>query len=147
MVQPVQLIARSVQQTKLKLTRVMPHFLSLLRVRPLEWAVTEYTTHKASIASIKLTGHHMHAQPALIRFKNDSVAVAFFDGEGGPIKSLEQLHPEKKLLDVDGEDLVPEEVVRVPVPHIHRGEINIERIGDLVDHHKPISTYNSRFCE
>jgi hypothetical protein len=123
----------------------MPHILNLLKVRPLEWKVTEWQAASSNIASLTLTGHHMHAQPAIIRFKNDIVAVAFFDGEGGKLQSLEQLHPKQGLLDVADETLIPEEVARVPVPHIHRGEINIDRVEELVDHKKSIGFFNKQF--
>jgi len=108
----------------------MPHILNLNSVKPLRWVVTEYTPDPTRLSSIQLTGRHLHAQPAMVRFKDETVACAFF--EDGKLIYLEQLHPSRKTIEVSDKkllkELIPEEVERVPIPHIKRHEENIEKL-------------------
>jgi len=123
----------------------MPHFFNLYSVKPLRWMVTEYAPSADRLSSIQLTGRHMHAQPAVVRFQDGSVACAFFDN--GKLINLEQLHPTSKTLslsDLSSINLIPEMVDRVPVPHIKRHEENIENLQRLVESQEPLSKFVDR---
>lgn len=129
------------------LCKMNPHYLSLTAIRPLEFKVTENQPTTHHIASIRLLSTDMEAYPALIRFTNHDVAVAFFDGEGH-LKSLQEIFPEQKKLDFNHEGLIPEEVVRVPFPHLkNKGERNIERLIDVANQHEPIRAFHRMFFE
>lgn len=120
----------------------MPHFFNLYSVKPLRWMVTEFAPGPARLSSVQLTGRHMHAQPAVVRFKDGSVACAFFDN--GKLINLEQLHPSSKPLSLSDQssiNMIPEMVERVPVPHIKRHEENIENLQRLVESQEPLSKF------
>ena len=62
----------------------------------------------------------MHAQPAVVSFRDGSVGCAFFDA--GQLISLEQLYPTLETLDLSAQQLqqkVPEFVERIPVIYLH----------------------------
>jgi hypothetical protein len=124
-----------------------PHFLSLIAIRPLEFRVTENHPPAHHIAAMRLISTDIEASPALIRFTNHDVAVAFFDGDGH-VKALREIFPEQKALDFNHEGLIPEEVVRVPFPHLkNKGESNVERLIDVANHHEPICSFNKKSFE
>jgi len=121
----------------------MPHILNLNSVKPLHWLVTEYKPDPSRLSSIQLTGRHLHAQPAMVRFKDETVACAFFDE--GKLVYLEQLHPSRKTIDVSDMEsmrkLIPEKVERVPIPHIKRHEENIEKLQNFTESKEPLSKF------
>jgi hypothetical protein len=117
----------------------MPHLFSLQSVSPLLWSVTEYVAARPNIAALQLTGKHMHAQPIVIKFKDSSVGVAFFENDGR-LLYVEQLYPDLKTLKPSEIHKIPVELKRIPVPHIPRKEENIETLEKLQQNNLPIST-------
>lgn len=121
----------------------MPHFLNLIHnedddgKQPLKFKISEGKPMTGKgIKNIQLTrveGRTMHAQPALIRFRDGSVSCAFF--ENGNIINLEQLHPRKqalKLTDVSIQKKIPIEVIRIPLGHIKRHQENFTALEEIL---------------
>ena len=124
-----------------KTVLLMPHFLNLLSVQPLRWVISEFAPAPTRLNFIQLTGRHMHAQPAVVMFDDESVTCAFFDA--GKLVNLEQLHPTMKTLDLGDEGTlrrVPTIVERVPVPHIKRHEENIALLSGLVERRESLAS-------
>lgn len=111
-----------------------PHFLNLVSPEPLEWKVSDYNPLQVTAMHIQLTGRKMHAQPAMVKFRDKSICCAFFD-DSGKISCLEQLFPEVKTMDLlldSTKKKIPVISERVPVPHIKRHEENGSHLEILV---------------
>eukprot|EP00457_Paulinella_chromatophora_P019295 gb/GEZN01020916.1/.p1 GENE.gb/GEZN01020916.1/~~gb/GEZN01020916.1/.p1 ORF type:complete len:120 (+),score=17.39 gb/GEZN01020916.1/:188-547(+) len=118
----------------------MPHHLVLKKIRPLEFVVREYSPGpQPYISSIQLSGRHMHAQPAIVRYQNGSVECLFFEGSGKIVDAVEMATGESGKSISAGK--VPEEFYRVPVPHIRRCEDNIARLEKLKEKKQAISYF------
>jgi hypothetical protein len=115
-----------------------------LKVKPLQFVVTEYISAPRALASLQLT--HMkdsplHSQPILVRFLNNSVGVCFFERDGTYTHTKEIIRGDSGGSDKKS-SLVPDEFERVPIPHIHRDESLVERLEKLKKANKDISHLN-----
>lgn len=138
----------------------MPHFLNVDKVKPLQWHVSEWSYDPKSLSHFQLTGNHMHAQPIVCRFKDQSVGCIFFGRKTKPhplIIIISHIWLNPLITERDARFLrqvellpktctttclVPEEVERVPVPHIHRIESLVDRLDSLKMEHKDIDHFN-----
>ena len=86
-------------------------------------------------------------QPVLIGFPDSTVAVAFFENDGR-LLFLEELFPHQgKVLEFQSVEMFPEEIIRIPVPHIHRGEENLKHLEYLKENKQSLSKFNEIFMK
>lgn len=124
----------------------MPHFLNIVKIKPLDFIVTDGLALSTALASMQLTRipeSPLHVQPLVVRFADQSVAACFFERDGTFLHSTQLLpattDPKKTSTHV------PEEVLRIPIAHIHPDPSLIARCMELKQANKPISTYNAHF--
>jgi len=119
------------------------YFFNLESIEPLKWIVSDGHPANAAFGSIQLTGRHIHAHPAVIRFMDGSVSCAFFDE--GKLIDLEQMYPDFLTINLSAENvkrLIPTAVERIPVPHIKRHKENVDAIKTLVVNQDPLSSFS-----
>ena len=99
----------------------MPHYLNLLTVNPLTFQVTEWSPLEGK-SNIMLTGQHMHVQPIIARYSDNSVWVTFFDPEATEMRSYNLFFGDNL------DNITIEEYYRVPVPHIPRPDTALAKM-------------------
>ncbi len=117
----------------------MPHFLNIISVNPLKFLVTELQPLPNAFSSIQITRvkqNPLHVQPLCIRFRDQSVAVCFFEKDGTFSQSTQLVPPRYPI------SHIPDEVHRIPVPHIHPEESLIEKVLELKNAGKEIERFN-----
>ena len=120
----------------------MPHFLNIVKIKPLEFLVTEMHALPTALGSMQITrvkDNPLHVQPLCVRFRDDSVALCFFEKNGTFLHSTQLVAPAKH----HQHSLVPDEVHRIPVPHIHPDDSLIEKVLELKAAGKEIEQFNA----
>ena len=122
----------------------MPHFLNVIkRANPLIIQVSELHPLPTALASLQLTGQHMHKQPVCCTFLDGSVDCLFFESDGTYLRSEELLPPSSlKTVVAQAAEKVPVEFERVRIHHIHKNEDSLPLLEKLKKAGESIYSYN-----
>ena len=114
----------------------MPYYLVVLSTSPLEFNIRKFTPEGPGLANI-LIPSPLHSQPDLVKFKDGRVALITGEADG----RISAIIPVLGSFDPKAEQLYPEDVQNVHLPHIPKQNAMTNRLSYLAQKNLPLGMY------